>query len=104
MNPFIERHQEKITAVLSCFDRIVMTGMLPGIGHAEAMARYRTRREIRLFDYPRWAEPLREELRTHAERSATETSLESSSSRNYKASCKESGSRRFWLRAVSARG
>ncbi|MGH8468173.1 MAG: hypothetical protein ACREX3_06500 [Gammaproteobacteria bacterium] len=38
MNPFIERHQEKISAVLACFDRIVITGMLPAIGHAEAMA------------------------------------------------------------------
>ena len=26
MNPFVERHQEKIAAVLSCFDRIVITG------------------------------------------------------------------------------
>ena len=26
MNPFVERHQEKIAPVLSCFARIVITG------------------------------------------------------------------------------
>ena len=72
MNPFVERHQEKIAAVLGCFDRIVITGTLPEIAHAEAMARYLGVQGIRLFDYPRWAEPLREELRTHAERLAAE--------------------------------
>ncbi len=98
MNRFIERHQVKITAVLSCFDRIVITVILSGIGHAEGMARYLSGREFRLFDYPRWAEPLREELRTHAERLATEASLEIESLRNYKV-FRKGGSRRFWFRA-----
>jgi hypothetical protein len=89
MNPFVERHQEKIAAVLSCFDRIVITGTLPEIAHAEAMARYLSTRGIRLFDYPRWAEPLREELRTHAERLAAEACLEIEFIRHYKAFRKE---------------
>ncbi|MFH0342946.1 MAG: hypothetical protein ACHBNF_12625 [Chromatiales bacterium] len=38
-SPFVERHQEKIAAVLGCFDRIVITGTLAEIAHAEAMAR-----------------------------------------------------------------
>jgi len=89
MNPFVERHQEKIAAVLGCFDRIVITGTLPEIAHAEAMARYLGVRGIRLFDYPRWAEPLREELRTHAERLAAEACLEIEFIRHYKAFRKE---------------
>ena len=32
MNPFVERHQDKIAGVLSCFDRVVITGTLPDIG------------------------------------------------------------------------
>ena len=75
--------------MLSCFDRIVITGMLPEIGHADAMARYLSGREIRFFDYPRWAEPLREQLRTHAERLAAEAGLEIEFIRHYKAFRKE---------------
>jgi len=40
MNPFIERHQDKIAGVISCFDRVVITGTLPDIGYAGAMASY----------------------------------------------------------------
>jgi hypothetical protein len=39
MNPFIKRHQDKISGVLSCYDRVVITGTLPDIGNADAMAR-----------------------------------------------------------------
>ena len=75
--------------MLGCFDRIVITGTLPEIAHAEAMARYLGVRGMRLFDYPRWAEPLREALRTHAERLATEACLEIEFIRHYKAFRKE---------------
>jgi len=44
---------------------------------------------MRLFDYPRWAEPLREQLRTHAERLAAEAGLEIEFIRHYKAFRKE---------------
>lgn len=53
------------------------------------MARYLSGRGIRLFDYPRWAEPLREVLRTHAERLAAEACLEIEFIRNYRAFRKE---------------
>ena len=70
MPTFIERHASKIRGVLSCFDRVVLTGTLPDLCQADAIARYLGAREIRLFDYPRFAEPFREELHTHAERLA----------------------------------
>jgi hypothetical protein len=66
MNPFIESHQDKIAGVISCFDRVVITGTLPDIGYAGAMASYLRYHKIRLFDYPLWAEPLRDELRNLA--------------------------------------
>jgi len=62
MNPFVERHQEEIAGVLSCFDRGVITGMLPDIGHAGAVTQWLGSQGIRLLDYPQWAAPLREEL------------------------------------------
>ena len=76
MSSFIERHQNNISGVLSCFDRVIISGMLPDIGYAGAMARYLTEREIRLFDYPKWAEPLRDSIRQHAESTATAAGLE----------------------------
>ena len=57
MNPFVERHQDKIAGVLSCFDRVIITGTLPDICYAGAMASYLSYHKIRLFDFPRWAEP-----------------------------------------------
>ena len=89
MNPFVERHRDKISGVLSCFDRVVITGTLPDIGYAGAMAGYLSYHNIRLFDYPRWAEPLRDELRNHAEQLASEAGIEIEFIRRHKAFRKE---------------
>ena len=89
MNPFIERHQANIRGVLSCFDRVVITGTLPDICHAKAIGGYLGYQKIRLFDYPRWAEPLREELRENAERLAAEAGLQIEFIRKLKAFRKE---------------
>jgi len=51
MNPFVDRHQEEIGGVLSCFHRMVITGTFPDICHPKAMAGYLSYRDIRLFDY-----------------------------------------------------
>ncbi len=75
MNAFVERHADQIRGVLSCFDRVVLTGTLPDLCHAGALAKYLGARNIRLFDYPRWAEPFRDEIRLHAERLAQEAGL-----------------------------
>jgi hypothetical protein len=89
MNPFVERHQDKISGVLSCFDRVVITGTLPDIAHAGAVAGYLSYHEVRLFDYPRWAELLRDELRHHAEQLASEAGIEIEFIRHHKAFRKE---------------
>ena len=89
MNPFVERHQDDIAGVLSCFDRVVISGTLPDICHAKAMAGFLGYRNIRLFDYPRWAGPLRDELRANAERLAAEAGLQIEFIRRFKAFRKE---------------
>lgn len=89
MNPFVARHQDRIAGVLSCFDRVIITGTLPDIAHAGAMAHFLDYHHIRLFDYARWAEPLREELRQNAERLAAEAGLEIEFIRRLKAFRKE---------------
>jgi hypothetical protein len=76
MTLLTERYAPQIAGVLSCFDRIVITGTLVGVCFAEGMANYLRQHGIRLFDYPRFAEPLREEIRQNAERIARESGLE----------------------------
>lgn len=70
-----ERYSEKINGVLSCYDRILIQGTLPGFCYADGMTKYLYDHNIRIFDYPRFAEPLRDQIRENAERLATEHGL-----------------------------
>ena len=65
-----DRYQNKIAGVLSCWDRVVIQGTLPVLCFADGMTSYLNAHGVRIFDYPRWAEPLRDELRANAERLA----------------------------------
>src|SRR5271157_2765806 len=75
MVDFIERHAEKIEGVLPCLDRVVITGTLPDICHAQAATSYLFNHKIRIFDYTRFAEPLRDQIRNHAEKLASDHGL-----------------------------
>ena len=57
--------------VLSCFSRVIITGTLPGACYAAGMTSFLHSRGIRIFDYARFAEPLRERIRAAAEAAAT---------------------------------
>jgi hypothetical protein len=61
-----ERYRERLAGVLSCYDRIVITGTLPGACYAGGMTRFLSARQIQIFDYPRFAEPLRDRVRERA--------------------------------------
>jgi hypothetical protein len=58
--PLTERYRERLAGVLSCYDRIIVTGTLPGACYAKGMTGLLSARQIRIFDYPRFAEPLRD--------------------------------------------
>jgi hypothetical protein len=76
MELFTERHASKILGTLSCFDRIVITGTLPGLCYAQGMTGYFNQQSIRIFDYPNWAKPLGEGIRANAEELAQKNNLE----------------------------
>lgn len=76
MKSFVERHNSKIKGVISCFDRIVLTGTIPGICYAQGMTSFLTAKGIRIFDFTQWAEPLRQEIRDNAEKVASDNDLE----------------------------
>jgi hypothetical protein len=62
-----ERYAQELDGVLSCYDRIVITGSLLPLCYAQGMTRYLYQHEIRIFDYAKFAGPLRERVRENAE-------------------------------------
>jgi hypothetical protein len=76
MDLLTDRYQDQIAGILSCYDRIVITGTLPQICYAQGMTGYLYHKNIRIFDYAKFAEPLREALRKNAESLAKENGIE----------------------------
>ena len=62
-----DRYAANLNGVLSCYDRIIITGTLPGACYAAGMTSFLYATGIRIFDYPRFAEPLRERIRQRAQ-------------------------------------
>ena len=75
MADIIERYADRIKGVIGCYDRVVIYGTLPGICYAAAMTSLLKSLDIRIFDYTKWAEPLREVIRTNAEAIAASEGL-----------------------------
>ncbi len=64
----INRYAVNMNGVLSCYDRILMIGTLPGACYAGGMTSFLYSKGIRIFDYAQFAEPLRERIRNCAHR------------------------------------
>ena len=71
-----ERYRDRMVGVLSCYDRIVITGTLPGACYAGGMTSFLYAKGIRIFDYARFAEPLRERIRARAQEACAEAGIE----------------------------
>lgn len=71
-----ERYADRIQLVLSCFDRVVLTGTLPEFCHAEVATRQLCMRKMRIFDFPAFAKGLRDRIRANAEAVAAENGIE----------------------------
>lgn len=71
-----ERYSDKISGVISCFDRVVVQGTLPDWCYNMGMTVFLHMHQIKIFDYPAFANNLRLELRDHAELIAKENDLE----------------------------
>jgi len=71
-----ERYQRQIAGVLSCYDRIIIQGTVPKWCYASGMTEYFYAHQIRIFDYPKWAEPLRDTIRRNMERLAAQNEMQ----------------------------
>ncbi len=73
---FIEKYSKQISGVLHCYDRVIIQGTVPGICYAKGMTSYLYANKIRIFDYPQFTIPYREELRSNAEQIASSNGIE----------------------------
>lgn len=71
-----ERYRSQIAGALSCYDRIIIQGTVPGWCYARGMTEYFYTHQIRIFDYPKWAEPLREAIRKNMESIAADHGID----------------------------
>jgi hypothetical protein len=71
-----DRYRDRLHGTLSCYDRMVVTGTLPQVCYAQGMTAFLKARGIRIFDYPRFAEPLRDAIRSRAREVAEAAGLD----------------------------
>jgi len=69
-------HKKNILGVLSCLDRVILTGTLPQICHSSGMTGYLYSQGVRIFDYAKFAEPFKESIRQNAEQLAKDNEIE----------------------------
>ena len=70
METLLERYKNKIAGVLTCIDRLVIIGTMPVLSNSKSMTSYLYENQIRIFDYAKFAEPYRNQLRENAQRLA----------------------------------
>ena len=75
MKLLTETHEKEIAFSLSCYDRLIITGSLPEISYGAGMTSYLYEKEIKIFDYAKFAEPFKEQVRTNAEQVAKDEGL-----------------------------
>ncbi len=75
MGILTEKYKDKIAFTLGCYDRTLITGNLPELSYSQGMTSYLYKGGIRIFDYPKFAEPFKDQIRANAEKLAAENGL-----------------------------
>ncbi len=75
MELLTQRYSEKISGVIGCYDRIVITGTLPVLSNSNHLTAYMYQNNVRIFDYAKFAEPFRDTLKANAEKLAQDAGL-----------------------------
>jgi len=70
-----EKYDELLNGVLECYDRVIIVGHLGPLSYAQGMTNYLYGQQIRIFDYTKFAEPLRDEIKRTMKEIATENEL-----------------------------
>ena len=72
----MDKYADKIYGTITCYDRMIIQGYIPGWSHAEGMTGYLNANNIRIFDFSNFSQPLTEQVRTNAQRIADENGIE----------------------------
>ncbi len=70
-----EKYAEQMKGVLESYDRVIVIGYLGPLSYAQGMTNYLYGQSIRIFDYPQFAEPLRNEIKERMAEIAAENGL-----------------------------
>ncbi len=70
-----EKHPDEINRIITCYDRMIIQGYIPGWSHAEGMTSYFYAIDIRIFYYSSFSQPLTEQIRENAQRIADENGI-----------------------------
>jgi hypothetical protein len=71
-----EKHEAELHGVLNCYDRLIISGYLHPLCYEKGMTGFLYQHGIRIFDYPDFAQSLRDIIRTNAGAIAQENGLE----------------------------
>src|SRR5690606_24751580 len=76
MESITDKYKTVLSGVLSCYDRIVITGTLPVLSNARMLTTYMFENQIRIFDYAKFAEPFRDIIKSNADQLAKASGVE----------------------------
>lgn len=71
-----ENYADKISATITCYDRIIIQGVIPGWSYADGMTAYFHANGIKIFDFAEFSRPLTENVRENAARIASENGID----------------------------
>jgi hypothetical protein len=70
MTLLTEKYKDKVSGTIGCYDRVVIMGTLPYLCYPNGMTCHLNHIGVRIFDYPKYAEPFRDLIRENAEKLA----------------------------------
>src|SRR5438093_1471107 len=70
-----EKYLKDIRCVLSCYDRIIIDGTLPELNHAHGITDYLYKKGVKIFDYVKFAETLKDIIKQNAEQIAKDNNI-----------------------------
>ena len=71
-----DKHADKIQGIITCNDRMIIQGYIPGWSYAEGMTSYLKANNIRIFDFADFSQPLTQQVRANAQLIADENGIE----------------------------
>ena len=85
-----EKYSEELSGTLTCYDRIIIQGVLPNWSYPDGMTGYFYGNGLKIFDFTQFSQPLTEKVRENAENIAKNNGVEIEFIRKTQAFRKES--------------